>query len=349
MAITRYFDAVEGVWKPTDSQAINNEKGLRYTAEDIKEIDEKIPNKLSELENDKKYITIEDLPEIDLSDVKSDLKGIKDDVDKLEEGKADKEHTHKEYEEKVNKNKPDGYTGLDAHGKVPLSLLPDLTKQQNYIVDSEEEKDKLVDSEELKTGDMALIVDTGNTYMFNADTKEWVVSSKAEWENINLDWNNITNKPDVDTKDIERAVEGIHEHINKSSLDKITDEFISSVNSHEADNTKHITKIERDKWNKVDSKVDKVEGKDLSSNDLTDELKGKLEGIEAGANKYVHPTKHSADMIVENDTKQFVAKADKTKWNGKADKSDIPTDFIWVSDTPPAEKNLLWVDTSKDI
>ena len=37
-------------------------------------------------------------------------------------------------------------------------------------------------------------------------------------------------------------------------------------------------------------KVDKVEGKELSSNDFTDEYKNKLGGIAQGANKYVLPT-----------------------------------------------------------
>lgn len=42
------------------------------------------------------------------------------------------------------------------------------------------------------------------------------------------------------------------------------------------------------------NKVDKVEGKGLSSNDFTDTLLNKLNGIEAGANKYVLPTASSS-------------------------------------------------------
>ena len=40
---------------------------------------------------------------------------------------------------------------------------------------------------------------------------------------------------------------------------------------------------------KLDGKVNKVGNKGLSANNFTDELKTKLEGIEEGANKYVHP------------------------------------------------------------
>lgn len=41
---------------------------------------------------------------------------------------------------------------------------------------------------------------------------------------------------------------------------------------------------------KLNSKVDKVDGKGLSTNDFTTELLNKLNGIEANANKYTHPT-----------------------------------------------------------
>lgn len=40
----------------------------------------------------------------------------------------------------------------------------------------------------------------------------------------------------------------------------------------------------------IAKKVDKVDGKGLSANDYTDAEKEKLEGIETGANKYVHPS-----------------------------------------------------------
>ena len=47
-------------------------------------------------------------------------------------------------------------------------------------------------------------------------------------------------------------------------------------------------------WQKIKAKladkVDKVEGKGLSSNDFTTAEKNKLAGIAAGANNYSHPT-----------------------------------------------------------
>lgn len=103
----------------------------------------------------------------------------------------------------------------------------------------------------------------------------------------------------------------------------------STLSSHTSNTTVHITTAERTKWNKVvtdfaaitgtdsdsiinkweevvafldtyteadtlanllSNKVDKVSGMGLSHNDFTDTLLNKLNGIEAGANKYVHPT-----------------------------------------------------------
>ena len=108
-----------------------------------------------------------------------------------------------------------------------------------------------------------------------------------------------------------------------------------ALKTHISDGVKHVTSAERTKWNKVVSdfaaitgndadsvinkweevvafldtyteadtlanllsnKVDKVSGKGLSTNDFTDALLTKLNGIEEGANKYIHPT-HSAVTI----------------------------------------------------
>ncbi len=45
------------------------------------------------------------------------------------------------------------------------------------------------------------------------------------------------------------------------------------------------------------NKVDKTVGKQLSSNDYSNEEKAKLAGIQAGANNYMHPGTHPASMI----------------------------------------------------
>ena len=93
----------------------------------------------------------------------------------------------------------------------------------------------------------------------------------------------------------------------------------------------------------LSGKVDTADGKDLSSNDYTDEDKAKvhehankavldkitaeyttaektkLSGIEEGANKYTPPESHSADMITETASKRFTS---DTELSGKVDTAD---------------------------
>lgn len=87
--------------------------------------------------------------------------------------------------------------------------------------------------------------------------------------------------------DVITASKSVEEALNKAIGTKAND---SDLSSHTNDNTIHINKDERKKWNTVSDKVDKVSGKVLSSNDYTTLEKNKLAGIAEGANKYIHPT-----------------------------------------------------------
>lgn len=69
--------------------------------------------------------------------------------------------------------------------------------------------------------------------------------------------------------------------------------------------------------NELSKKVDKVVGKQLSTEDYTTAEKNKLAGVEQGANKYIHPSTHDANIIVENANKRFVSDTEKANWNAK--------------------------------
>ena len=45
--------------------------------------------------------------------------------------------------------------------------------------------------------------------------------------------------------------------------------------------------------------------------------KAKLDGIEANANKYTHPTTHAATMITTDSTHEFVTDTKISTWNDK--------------------------------
>lgn len=76
----------------------------------------------------------------------------------------------------------------------------------------------------------------------------------------------------------------------------------------------------------LDDYVKKVEGKDLSSNDYTEEEKNKLDGIEENANNYTHPDTHSGSMI-----EGFK--------------------YIYIQEEEPtdAEDGSLWIDTNEEL
>ncbi|MGO4693928.1 pyocin knob domain-containing protein [Paenibacillus sp. 2TAB26] len=68
----------------------------------------------------------------------------------------------------------------------------------------------------------------------------------------------------------------------------------------------------------VSNKVDKVAGKQLSTEDYTTAEKTKLAGVATGANAYVHPANHPASVITQDASSRFVTDAEKTAWNAKA-------------------------------
>lgn len=79
------------------------------------------------------------------------------------------------------------------------------------------------------------------------------------------------------------------------------------------------------------SKVDKIEGKGLSTNDYTTDEKTKLSGIEAGANAYTHPATHNADIIVDGSTNKAYTAAEKTKLAGIAANANAYTHPAYTS------------------
>lgn len=85
---------------------------------------------------------------------------------------------------------------------------------------------------------------------------------------------------------------------------------LAENNNGSVDLSEYATKID------LISKVDKVEGKGLSTIDFTEEKDTKLNGIEQNANNYVHPKKHSASLITQDETHRFVTDNEKSKWDG---------------------------------
>lgn len=124
-----------------------------------------------------------------------------------------------------------------------------------------------------------------------------------------------------------------HQDISGKADISYVDERFDSLELPETDLSNLATKTE------LETKVDKIEGKGLSTEDYTTEEKTKLSGIEEGANNYVLPSDVVKDSNYVHTDNNFTT-TEKEKLSGlsnyddteiknlideKADKSEIPT------------------------
>ena len=79
--------------------------------------------------------------------------------------------------------------------------------------------------------------------------------------------------------------------------------------------TQYLTKAES--TDVLATKVDAVMGKQLSTEDYTSAEKAKLASVANGANAYIHPAKHPASIITQDENNRFVTDAEKVAWNAK--------------------------------
>ena len=123
-----------------------------------------------------------------ITTINGTISGIVNDITGLQSGKQDA--LGYTAEDVANKNQANGYAGLDSNGKIKLEAIPDLSLQRTYIVENATERAGLTD---LISGAKAYETSTGNSYIYNGET--WLLVAKADWENINLSFNNIVDTP----------------------------------------------------------------------------------------------------------------------------------------------------------
>lgn len=80
---------------------------------------------------------------------------------------------------------------------------------------------------------------------------------------------------------------------------------------------------------------------DLIAGLMSPEMFIKLQGIEEGANKYIHPDTHPAAMIVEDETHRFVTDTEKASWADKYTKAEIETKLADVNSKIETAKEEL--------
>ena len=101
----------------------------------------------------------------------------------------------------------------------------------------------------------------------------------------------------VENPDLKQEWEEEQEFLEEED-DEIVRITLEELGLDQVDNTRDLDKpISRATQEALDGKVDKVEGKGLSTRDFLPEYEEKLAGIEPGANKYIHPETHPVEMI----------------------------------------------------
>ena len=132
---------------------------------------------------------------------------------------------------------------------------------------------KLTELEDVSVSSVA----NGQVLVANGQVLSWDATSQR--------WVNKTVEAGLDTAELEEYLTS-HNYAKKSDIPALTD-----YATQEWVNTKLGSYATISAMNSaLGNKVDKVAGKGLSSNDFTDALLTKLNGIEEGANKYMLPT-----------------------------------------------------------
>ncbi|SDD75764.1 hypothetical protein SAMN02799630_03950 [Paenibacillus sp. UNCCL117] len=88
----------------------------------------------------------------------------------------------------------------------------------------------------------------------------------------------------------------------------------ASVIAQDASN-RFVTDAEKAAWN---AKASTAVATTSASGLMSAADKGKLDGVAAGANNYVHPATHPASVIAQDASNRFVTDTEKAAWNGKA-------------------------------
>lgn len=136
--------------------------------------------------------------------------------------------------------------------------------------------------------------------LFTEDIKYLIESNKLNWDD-KYSKNETFNKEEVLQK-INEFINGAPGAGAPGALDTLNE--IATALGNDPNFATTIINL-------LGNKVDKVTGKQLSTEDYTTIEKTKLSGIQANANNYVHPGTHLASMITQDSTHRFVTDEEK--------------------------------------
>ena len=157
---------------------------------------------------------------------------------------------------------------------------------------------------------LLLTEDESHKFVTDAQIAEW--TAKASTDVATGEANGLMSSGDKEKLDGIEAGANKYTHPTNHAATMITEDI----------DHKFVSEAQIAAWNaKADTTVVTTEANGL----MLAADKTKLDGIEAGANNYVHPTNHAATMITEDETHRFVTDTEKSTWNNKADKTVAST------------------------
>jgi len=88
------------------------------------------------------------------------------------------------------KGQANGVATLDGTGKIPLTQIPNINTQIANVVTNPSDRLAL---KGMKSGDICYETSTGKAYIY--DGTQWIILADKDWQNINLQWSNVTGTP----------------------------------------------------------------------------------------------------------------------------------------------------------
>lgn len=173
-------------------------------------------------------------------------------------------------------------TALDASkltGTIDIARLPHGALERLVTVEDDEARFALTTSN-VQTGDTVKVTSTGKMYFVVDDTK---LSSEDGYEvytagsATSVPWSGVTGKPGNATT----SKDGFMSSADKTKLDSLENYDDADIQAAVGAVEEDISEINTE----LNTKVDKVTGKGLSTNDYTTTEKNKLAGISEGATK----------------------------------------------------------------
>ena len=215
----------------------------------------------------------------------------------------------------ANNSATNAQTIVDNTGSVGSFVLGKAYKKNNSVLDNGSTWIALINTQ---NNPLPILPITENTWWRLVAQRG--IDGEGSVSSVNGTFPDVNGNVTIDLGDSITSVDGfapdpngnVVSHTNKDILDGLTDD--AGQLKYNGTSLEKVT----DSNSKLATKVDKVAGKQLSTEDFTTTEKTKLSGIATNANNYTHPATHPPSIIAQDASNRFMTDAEKTKLSGIA-------------------------------